>query len=36
MMDVLGIGAVMILPMVAIAITLYASWKACEDMGKDL
>jgi hypothetical protein len=34
-MDVIGIGAVMMCPMIALGITLYASWKASEDMGKE-
>jgi len=34
-MDVLGIGAVMMLPMVAIAITLIVSHEATKEIGKE-
>ena len=34
-MDVLGIGVVMMLPMIAIAVTLYYSWKETKDIGNE-
>jgi|DEB0MinimDraft_4_1074332.scaffolds.fasta_scaffold764285_2 hypothetical protein len=36
MMDVIGITAVMMCPMVAIAVTLYYSHLATKDIGNDL
>jgi hypothetical protein len=35
MTEVIGIGAVMMLPMIAIAVTLYYSWKETKDIGND-
>jgi len=35
MMDVIGIGAVMMLPMIAIAVTLYYSYIATKDIGNE-
>jgi hypothetical protein len=34
-MDVLGIGAVMLCPMIAIAVTLYYSHEATKDIGNE-
>ena len=34
-MDVLGIGAVMLCPMIAIAVTLYYSWKETKEIGNE-
>ena len=34
-MDVIGIGAVMLCPMIAIAVTLYYSWDATKDIGNE-
>jgi hypothetical protein len=35
-MDVLGIGAVMVLPMIALGVTLVLSHAATKDIGNDL
>ena len=35
MTEIVGITAVMTLPMIAIAVTLYYSWKATKDIGNE-
>ena len=35
-MDVLGIGVVMLCPMIAIAVTLYYSHETTKDIGKEI